>query len=68
MEDIPQFLSGDINEVDRLGVAVLVVLVSDEVLVVDVVVFAHQLHELEGSTIGYYALLVVESLVSVMGF
>lgn len=49
MEEIPEFLGGDIYKVVLLGLAGLH---PDEVLALLVVVLAQQLQELEGAAVG----------------
>lgn len=60
LKDVSEFLRGDFDEVELTCFALLH---SDEVFAFHVVVFAQQLQEFEGATIGRDAQLVVEVLV-----
>ena len=63
LENIPQFLRRDFDKINRFW---RIWLFSDEILIVNVVILAQELHELEGPSVGHNTFLVVQGLVCVV--
>jgi hypothetical protein len=65
LEQVSKLFSSNIDEI---GLSDFIGLVPDPVFTFDVVVFAHELKELEGSSVGDDAFLVIDLFVCVGGF
>jgi hypothetical protein len=65
LEQVSELFSGHINEI---GLPDFIWLMPDPVFTFNIIVFAHELQELEGSSVGDYAFLVVDLLIGGGGF